>query len=124
MEFREALDIRGRQQLRKAESILRGGAQNVLLHEATNLTHLYAQHGRRFSIVEKAFWGHSDARHRPILTEQVGWKKISGDPGKPIGVADRYEIASENSADDGGKSDITAKIVFESMSKCDERPWL
>ena len=69
IEFREALDIGGPQQFRKAESILRGGAQNVLFHEATNLAHLYAQDGCRFSIIEKAFCGRSDAWHRPILTE-------------------------------------------------------
>jgi hypothetical protein len=39
-------------------------------------------------------------------------------------VPDRYEIASENGADDGRKSHVAAKIVFESMSKCDERPRL
>ena len=76
MEFREALDIRGRQQLRKAESILRGGPQKVLFHEAVNLAHLYAQYGCRFSIVEKEFRGHSDPRRRPILTELLGWKEM------------------------------------------------
>ena len=104
--------------------MLRGSVQNVLFHEATNQAHLDAQEGCRFSIVEEAFWGHCDTRHRPILTEQLGWKEISGDPGKPIGAADRYEVASENGADDGRKSDVAAKIVLESMSKCDKRPRL
>ena len=40
--FRETLDIRGRQQLRKAEPILRSGVHNALCYQAAKHRHRYA----------------------------------------------------------------------------------
>ena len=55
--FRETLDIRGRQQLRKTVPILRSGVHNALCYQAANHRRRYAQNGCRLPVIENAFLG-------------------------------------------------------------------
>jgi len=115
------LEIAGRHQLRKTISRF-VALQDAVCDESADHRGFYAQQCPGLAVVEKSFGWHSDARHWPILTQLFAMKEVSSNPREPFGIADRHKIAIDNGTDYGGKSGIAAEVVFESMTKRDERP--
>src|ERR1700683_810315 len=118
--FREMLDIRGRQQLRKAVPILRSGLQNALCHQAANHWHRYAQNGRRRAVIDNASFGHGCAWHRAVLPQILRPEQIPSDPAKLVGVSDWNKTAVDDGPDNRGKSGIAAEVILHGMAQCNE----
>lgn len=114
---REALDISGRQQLRKAESILRSIVDNAVCYQAADLTDLYAQNGGRLAIIYKALWRYFDVWRWAVLPQILRQEQIPGDPTKPVGVSGRHKTTVNDGAYDSGKGCAMAEVILHRVAQ-------
>ena len=102
MALRETSDIRGRQQLGKAVSILGSGFAEYPVQPGRESQAPLRPKRLPPSRVENAFRGHCRAWHRPVLAEILRLEQIPGDSTKPVGVSDRHKTAIDDGPDNRG----------------------